>query len=148
MVWRSRTQPDKQSVFIKGNYMKCLIQCVEFNLWNVICFFKVATPFKAGSLTFPSLKLPPMVSEHNLPRAIVLRHQKPNFTPLPTVPWWCVMAKRLRARNSSSGVFVQQSVGSRVFTPVFLKTLDTIGNCQKPVFSLAVSQYLTNLWKF
>ena len=35
-----------------------------------------------------------------------------------------------------------------------LKTLDTIGNCQRPVFSLGVSQQLhtgkitTNLWKF
>ena len=33
----------------------------------------------------------------------------------------------------------------------FLKTLDTIGNCQRPVFSLGVSQHMhkiTNLWKF
>ena len=33
----------------------------------------------------------------------------------------------------------------------FLKTLDTIGNCQKPVFSLGVSQHMheiSNLWKF
>ena len=33
----------------------------------------------------------------------------------------------------------------------FLKTLDTIGKCQRPVFSLAVSQHMhkiTNLWKF
>ena len=32
-----------------------------------------------------------------------------------------------------------------------LKTLDTIGNCQRPVFSLGVSQHMhkiTNLWKF
>ena len=34
-----------------------------------------------------------------------------------------------------------------------LKTLDTIGNCQRPVFSLGVSQHtcmhkITNLWKF
>ena len=32
-----------------------------------------------------------------------------------------------------------------------LKTLDTIGNCVRPVFSLAVSQHMhkvTNLWKF
>ena len=34
---------------------------------------------------------------------------------------------------------------------VILKTLDTFGNWQRPVFSLAVSQHLhkiTNLWKF
>ena len=33
----------------------------------------------------------------------------------------------------------------------WLKTLDTIGNCQRPVFSLGVSQHMqkiTNLWKF
>ena len=38
--------------------------------------------------------------------------------------------------------------GSRHFP---LKTLDTIGNCQRPVFSLGVSQHMhkiTNLWKF
>ena len=32
-----------------------------------------------------------------------------------------------------------------------LKTLDTIGNCQRPVFSRGVSQHIhkiTNLWKF
>ena len=32
-----------------------------------------------------------------------------------------------------------------------LKTVDTIGNCQRPVFSLGVSQHMhkiTNLWKF
>ena len=32
-----------------------------------------------------------------------------------------------------------------------LKTLETIGNCQRPVFSLGVAQHLhkiTNLWKF
>ncbi len=32
-----------------------------------------------------------------------------------------------------------------------LKTLDTFGNCQRPVFSLGVSQHMhkiTNLWKF
>ena len=32
-----------------------------------------------------------------------------------------------------------------------LKTLDTIGNCQRPVFSLGVSKHMhkiTNLWKF
>ena len=32
-----------------------------------------------------------------------------------------------------------------------LKTVDTIGNCQRPVFSLSVSQHMhkiTNLWKF
>ena len=32
-----------------------------------------------------------------------------------------------------------------------LKTVDTIGNCQRPVFSLAVPEYMhkiTNLWKF
>ena len=32
-----------------------------------------------------------------------------------------------------------------------VKTLDTIGNCQRPVFSLGVSQHMhkiTNLWKF
>ena len=32
-----------------------------------------------------------------------------------------------------------------------LKTVDIIGNCQRPVFSLGVSQYIhkiTNLWKF
>ena len=32
-----------------------------------------------------------------------------------------------------------------------LKTLDTIGNCQRPVFSLSLSQHMhkiTNLWKF
>ena len=32
-----------------------------------------------------------------------------------------------------------------------LKTLDSIGNCQRPVFSLGVSQHMhkiTNLWKF
>ena len=35
--------------------------------------------------------------------------------------------------------------------PVSLKTLDTIGNCQRLVFSLGVSQHMhkiTNLWKF
>ena len=34
---------------------------------------------------------------------------------------------------------------------VTLKTQDTIGNCQRPVFSLGVSQHMhkiTNLWKF
>ena len=33
----------------------------------------------------------------------------------------------------------------------FLKTVDTINNCQRPVFSLGVSQHIhkiTNLWKF
>ena len=33
----------------------------------------------------------------------------------------------------------------------YLKTVDTIGNCQRPVFSLGVSQHMhkiTNLWKF
>jgi hypothetical protein len=32
-----------------------------------------------------------------------------------------------------------------------LKALDTFGNCQRPVFSLGVSQHInkiTNLWKF
>ena len=35
--------------------------------------------------------------------------------------------------------------------PLPLKTLDTIGNCQRPVFSLGVSQHMhkiTKLWKF
>ena len=35
--------------------------------------------------------------------------------------------------------------------PVSLKTLDTIGNCQRPVFTFGVSQHkpkITNLWKF
>ena len=34
---------------------------------------------------------------------------------------------------------------------IFLKTVDTIGNYQRPVFSLSVSQHIhkiTNLWKF
>ena len=34
---------------------------------------------------------------------------------------------------------------------MFLKTVDTIGNCQRPVFSFGVSQHvhkITNLWKF
>ena len=34
---------------------------------------------------------------------------------------------------------------------ILFKTLDTIGNCQRPVFSLGVSQHMhkiTNLWKF
>ena len=33
----------------------------------------------------------------------------------------------------------------------YLKTVDTIGNCQRPVFSLGVSQHvhkITTLWKF
>ena len=36
-------------------------------------------------------------------------------------------------------------------SPVWLKTLDNIGNCQRPVFLLGVSQHMhkiTNLWKF
>ena len=34
---------------------------------------------------------------------------------------------------------------------IHLKTVDTIGNCQRPVFSLGVSQHMhkiTNVWKF
>jgi hypothetical protein len=41
--------------------------------------------------------------------------------------------------------------GSELVALVRLKTLDTIGNCQRPVFSLRVSQHMhktTNLWKF
>ena len=37
-------------------------------------------------------------------------------------------------------------VGKNRFCNVPLKTMDTIGKCQRPVFSLGVSQ--TNLWKF
>ena len=44
----------------------------------------------------------------------------------------------------------QRSLTSVVFNG--LKTLDTIGNCQRPVFSLRVSPHnmhkITNLWKF
>ena len=38
-----------------------------------------------------------------------------------------------------------------VYPSVFLQTLDTIDNCQRPVFSLGVSKHMhkiTNLWKF
>ena len=64
-------------------------------------------------------------------------------------------------REFKKGVVVlkQQTVhvwAQTVFIPASvwlpsLKTLDTIGNCQRPVFSLGVSQHMhktTNLWKF
>ena len=53
------------------------------------------------------------------------------------------------AEHNHKEYIIQESV-FQVITRA-LKTLDTTGNCQRPVFSLGVSQHmhkLTNLWKF
>ena len=48
-------------------------------------------------------------------------------------------------------LFYFVSLGLLFFCTARLKAVDTIGNCQRPVFSLGVSQHMhtiTNLWKF
>ena len=78
-----------------------------------------------------------------------------------SVSFLCLLIKQCSSRLlgywfifiSSWGLFSNPlfSHVSTTLGAITLKTLDTIGNCQRPVFSLCVSQHMhkiINLWKF
>ena len=57
----------------------------------------------------------------------------------------------IKVRYVTNRSLKRRGFGVLVFDCLVLKTLDTIGNCRRPVFSLGVSQHMykiTNLWKF
>ena len=65
-----------------------------------------------------------------------------------TMMFLCIYKKK-RKKKPNTWLFGNYSKKS--FDWMLYKTLDTFGNCQRPVFSLSVSQHvlkITNLWTF
>ena len=76
-----------------------------------------------------------------------LLHKESNSTRIECTKW-----KPLRCELKALPIHVQYRCVKpwKITAPLLkLKTVDTIGNCQRPVFSLGVYQHkITNLWKF
>ena len=69
------------------------------------------------------------------------------------LPAWCLYPVPTVCRVPFAESWYNQSMNkqyARDFIGMALKTVDTIGNCQTPVFSLGVAQHnkITNLWTF
>ena len=95
-----------------------------------------------GGSPLPSLNQPQVFSQSCL---LTLSHGSALYTWLKKKN--VVRKKTRKVKNGGENL----TLSTNFWIQISWKTLDTIGNCQRPLVSLSVSQHMlkiTNLWKF